>query len=235
MQPARILIVDDHPLVRSGLRQLIEDEPDLSVCCEAGSAGEALRVIEGSLADLAIIDISLPDGNGLELVKRLQARYPDVAILVSSMHDEDLFAERALKAGAKGYINKQEAAEQVIHAIRRLLEGKLYVSLRLVGRILEDADGGEPKPPATSPIERLSNRELEVYQLIGQGLGSSELAEKLHLSVKTIETYRANIKKKLNLRTANELVRSAVQWSLDGHSTATHGSTTGPLSADEDI
>lgn len=234
MQPARIFIVDDHPLVRSGLRQLIEGEPDLSVCCEAGSAGEAMQLIPGSLAELAIIDISLPDGNGLDLVKRLLARHPDVLVLVSSMHDEDLFAERALQAGAKGYINKQEAAEQVIYAIRRLLEGKLYVSPRLAERILENADGGMPES-VCSPIERLSNRELEVYQLIGQGLGSGELAEKLHLSVKTIETYRANIKKKLKLRTANELVRSAVQWSLDGHSTAALNRATGRLPPDEDI
>jgi DNA-binding NarL/FixJ family response regulator len=205
MQPARIFIVDDHPLVRSGLRLLIEHEPDLEVCCEAGSTSEAMRVIARHLADLAIIDISLPDGSGLDLVKRLQAHYPEIPILVSSMHDEDLFAERALQAGAKGYINKQEAAETVIYAIRLLLKGKLYLSERLLGRQQEDT-AGSVSPTGQAPIERLSNRELEVFQLIGQGLGSGELADKLHLSIKTIETYRANIKKKLNLRTANNSI-----------------------------
>ena len=234
MQPARIFIVDDHPLVRSGLRQLIEGDADFRVCCEAASVSEAMRVIAECPPDLAIIDLSLPDGNGLELVKRLQAHHPEVLILVCSMHEEDLFAERALQAGANGYINKQEAADQVVHAIRWLLKGKLYVSPRVEERLFEGGDGNA-QDSVQSPMDRLSNRELEVFQLIGRGLGSGELADKLHLSIKTIETYRANIKKKLGLRTANELVRSAVQWSLDGHLPAAPEDSTNPLSPDGDI
>ena len=216
MQPARIFIVDDHPLVRSGFHQLIAGEPDLSVCCEAGSVAEALDQLAVHEADLAIVDISLPDGNGLELIKRLRARAPWMRVLVASMHDEDLLAERALRAGAMGYINKQEAAARVIGAIRQILKGKIYVSEHVTERLLrgvaEPGDGAH-----SSPVEFLSNRELEVFDLIGRGLGTGDIAERLHLSVKTIETYRANIKKKLKLKSAAELSRSAIQWSLEGH------------------
>ncbi len=215
MQPARIFIVDDHPLVRSGFHQLIAGEPDLSVCCEAGTVAEALEQLAVHDPDLAIVDISLPDGNGLELIKRMRARAPWVRVLVASMHDEDLLAERALRAGAMGYINKQEAAAMVIGAIRQILKGKIYVSEHVTERLRGVADTGEE--PHSSPVEFLSNRELEVFDLIGRGLGTGDIAERLHLSVKTIETYRANIKKKLKLRSAAELSRSAIQWSLEGH------------------
>ena len=216
MQPARIFIVDDHPLVRSGFHQLIAGEPDLSVCCEAGSVAEALEQLTVHEPDLAIVDISLPDGNGLDLIKRMRARAPHMGVLVASMHDEDLLAERALRAGAMGYINKQEAAEQVIGAIRQILKGRIYVSEAVAERLLRSvADhGGDVQH---SPVEFLSDRELEVFDLIGRGLGTGDIAERLHLSVKTIETYRANIKKKLRLKTAAELSRSAIQWSLEGH------------------
>lgn len=216
MQPARIFVVDDHPLVRRGLRQLIEDEPDLMVCCESGSIAETLQSIEHCIPDLLIIDISLPDGNGLDLVKRLLARDPGIRILVSSMHDEELFAQRALRAGAKGYLNKQEAAERVLDAVRQILKGKMYVSQRMTERLLQDVAANAPRS-SRSPIERLSDRELEVFELIGRGQGASEIANKLNLSVKTIETHRANIKRKLNLASANELTRSAVQWSLENN------------------
>jgi DNA-binding NarL/FixJ family response regulator len=210
------MIVDDHPLVRSGFRQLIESEGDLSVCCEAATMSEALQLIKHCKPNLAIIDLSLPDGNGLELIKRLHQQYPNILILVSSMHDEDLFAERALRAGAKGYINKQEAGEEVIVAARRVLDGKIYLSTHIAERLLLERDGN-PGAPVLSPVEHLSNRELEVFELIGHGMTTGEIADKLHLSVKTIETHRANIKTKLGLCSAGELTRSAVQWTLDAY------------------
>jgi len=216
MQTKNILIVDDHPLVRSGFRQLIESENDLNVCCEAATMDEALQLIKHCLPDLAIIDLSLPDGNGLELIKRIHTQHTSIPILVSSMHDEDLFAERALRAGAKGYINKQEAGEQVINAARQVLNGKIYLSTHMTERLLREQDGN-PLTPPLSPVEHLSNRELEVFELIGHGMTTSEIADKLHLSVKTIETHRANIKTKLGLCSAGELTRSAVQWTLDSY------------------
>lgn len=214
MQTVNIMIVDDHPLVRSGFRLLIESEPDLSVCCEADSIATALELFKQHHPDLAIIDLSLPDGSGLELIKRIHAKSPEILILVSSMHDEDLFAERVLRAGAKGYINKQEAGEQVIAAIKHLLDGKVYVSpnisSRLTPELTDNTDGS-----SHSPVERLSNRELEIFELIGHGLTTGEIANKLHLSIKTIETHRANIKQKLGLSSAGELTRSAVHWTIE--------------------
>lgn len=216
MQPVRIFVIDDHPLVRSGLRQLIEGEAGLSVCCESARMRGAMELFTECMPDLAIIDLSLPDGNGLELVKRLQARYSDIPVLVSSMHDENLFAERALQAGARGYINKQEAGEQVIEAIRQILNGEVYVSQRMKAH-LSLRETGDTHKALRSPIELLSNRELQIFEFIGQGMGTGKIAGKLHLSVKTVETHRANIKKKLGLESSIELTRSAVQWSLEAH------------------
>ena len=216
MPPVRIFIIDDHPLVRSGLRLLIESEPDLCVCCEAARMSGSMGLITQCLPDLAIIDLSLPDGNGMELVKRMQFRYPDIPVLVSSMHDEKLFAVRALLSGARGYINKQEAGEQVIEAIRRILKGDTYVSQRMQAHLTTHIEGDTNRAPG-SPIELLSNRELQIYELIGQGMGTGKIADTLNLSVKTIETHRANIKKKLGLGSSMELTRSAVQWSLEAH------------------
>jgi DNA-binding NarL/FixJ family response regulator len=214
MASTKILIIDDHPLVRSGLRALIEGEADLSVCCEAASMSEALEELTKITPDFAIIDLSLPDGNGLDLIKRILARHPEVPILVSSMYDESLFAERALRAGAKGYINKQEAGERVIEAIRSILRGNSYLSQRMMERMLQSKAALRQKqsPPA---IEQLSNRELEVFEFIGNGLGTREIARRLKLSIKTIETHRANIKKKLGLDSSGELTRRAVQWTLE--------------------
>jgi DNA-binding NarL/FixJ family response regulator len=214
MYTVKIMIVDDHPLVRTGFRQLIESEPDLSVCYEAANMAQAIHVINNSKPDLAIVDLSLPDGNGLELIKRIHARYHDLPILVSSMHDEDLFAERALRAGAKGYINKQEVGEQVIAALRQVLAGKVYLSSHMLARLAQELSG-KPDRSSQSPVEHLSNRELEVFELIGHGMATGEIADRLHLSVKTIETHRANIKSKLRLSTAGELIRSAVQWTIE--------------------
>ncbi len=207
----RILIVDDHPMMRQGLAQLINNEPDLTVCCEADTAGQALDLLTASQPELVLADISLPDKNGLELIKDIHVLAPEVQILVVSMHDEALYAERVLRAGARGYIMKQEGGRKLMQAIRRILSGQIYVSDKMSARILEifsgrRADGGE------STVERLSDREFEVFQLIGEGKGTREIAGHLHLSVKTVEVHRANIKEKLKLRTATDLVRYAVRW-----------------------
>ena len=214
MQRASILIVDDHPLVRSGLRELIKHEPDLEVCCEAASLQEAVELLGHYSPEVAIIDISLPDGSGLDLIKRLRIRNPDTRILVLSMHDETLLAERALRAGARGYINKEEAAMNIIAAIRRILKGKTWMSQRMTEHLLRMGAAGAPES-LDSPAECLSNRELEVFELIGRGLSTGEIAGKLHLSVKTIETHRAKIKKKLNIDSGGELTRRAMQWSFE--------------------
>ena len=214
MHSTKIIIVDDHPLVRSGLRRLIETEPDFSVCGEAATIRETLKSIAKVTPDLAIIDLSLADGNGLDLIKHIHAIRPSIKVLVSSMHDEDMFAERALRAGAHGYINKQETGDEVILAMRQVLNGNTYLSPVMRERLKTDL---EPDLTETqrSPIEKLSNRELAVFELIGHGMSTSMIADKLHLSVKTIESHRSHIKLKLGLHTANELTRLAIQWTLD--------------------
>jgi DNA-binding NarL/FixJ family response regulator len=215
MQQTKLMIVDDHPLVRNGLRQLLETESDFIVSAEAESISQAINILEKTVPDVVIIDLSLPDGNGLELIRRIAIRHPEIGILVSSMHDEDLFAERAFLAGANGYINKQEASEKVILALRQILNGETYMSEKLSAkRILEQTNGADNHRNQT-PEEQLSNREIEVFELIGHGMSTSEIAAKLHLSIKTIESHRANIKTKLGLTSSGELIRSAVQWTLD--------------------
>ena len=214
MQKASVLVVDDHPLVRTGLAELLRHEADLEVCCEAASLQEAVQFLNSGSPDVAVVDISLPDGNGLDLVKRLRLRHPNTRILVLSMHDEALLAERALRAGALGYINKEEAAENIIAAIRQVLTGKAWMSTGMKAR-LQGVGASATAKAQNSPLAMLSNRELEVFELIGRGAGTGEIATTLHRSVKTIETYRANIKKKLQLTSAGELTRRAVQWSLD--------------------
>ncbi|MBW3543294.1 MAG: response regulator transcription factor [Planctomycetes bacterium] len=211
---ATVLVVDDHPIVRQGLRMLIASEEDLDVCGEAGSVDDAIRSYHDLKPDLVVADISLSDGSGVELVKELTACDPSAKILVASMHDETLFAERVLRAGAKGYINKDEATERLVHAIRQVLEGRVYLSDRMTERILCRAVGGEHET-RQAPVEALSDRELEVFEQIGRGVTTRQIADKLHLSPKTVETYRENIKTKLNLKNATELTRHAVQWVLE--------------------
>jgi len=206
-----ILIVDDHPIVRQGLAQLIDQESDLSVCGQAEDAHEAMRAIEELHPDLVVADIALKETSGMELIKDIKARHPNVAVLTLSMHDEAVYAERALRAGAKGYIMKQEATEKVVTAIHRVLAGEVYISEEMAGKMVSRMVGRSPEAGA-SPVERLSDRELEVFRLIGEGYGTREMAERLRLSIKTIETYRAHIKDKLGLEDANELLRSAIQW-----------------------
>jgi DNA-binding NarL/FixJ family response regulator len=207
----RLLIVDDHPMMRTGLAQLIDNEGDLKVCAEADNAGQAINAVAKQKFDLALVDISLPDKNGLELIKDLRALNPDLPILVVSMHDEMIYAERVLRAGARGYIMKQEGGEKFLHAIRQVLAGHVYVSEKMSARILENLSGSQVGT-ASSPVRRLSDREFEVFQLIGQGVSTGDIALRLRLSIKTVEVHRANIKQKLSLSTATELVHYAVRW-----------------------
>ena len=207
----RLLIVDDHPMMRQGLAQLIGAEPDLTMCGEAANAEEAIDAIRSARPDLVLADISLPGKNGLELIKDFQAIQPDLPVLVISMHDESLYAERVLRAGGRGYIMKQEGGQKLMQAIRRVLDGKIYVSEAISAGILETFSGhcaGAEK----SPLEQLSDRELEIFHLIGQGQGTKDIAEKLHLSAKTVDVHRANIKTKLKLASSPELIRYAVRW-----------------------
>jgi len=211
---SQILIVEDHPLTRQGLNALISSQPDFEVCGEAAGAGDAISLVAAKRPDLCIIDLRLGQGSGLELIKQVKARFPDVKILVSSMHDESLFAERVLRAGANGFISKIESVDKVIQAMRQVLSGKVYLSTKMTEQLLFQV-AGRGQDVAEDSLDDLSNRELEVFQLIGQGLGTRQIAEQLHLSVKTIETYRESVKRKLNLSTTSELVRRAVQWVLE--------------------
>jgi DNA-binding NarL/FixJ family response regulator len=205
-----VLIVDDHPIVRQGLAQLINEETDLEVCGQADDAPEALQAIRQLHPDMVIVDIALKDTSGMELIKDLKAQYPDLPVLTLSMHDEAVYGERALRAGAKGYIMKQEATEKVVTAIRRVLAGEVYVSNGMAAKMVSRFVGGTHTTGSVADV--LSDRELEVFRMIGEGYGTREMAEKLHLSVKTIETYRAHIKDKLGLQDANELLRAAIRW-----------------------
>ena len=208
---AKIIVVDDHPIVRQGLVQMISHEPDLEVCAEAEAAADALKAIAATGPDAAIVDLSLKGSSGLELLKDIRVRYPKLPVLVLSVYDESMYAERALRAGARGYMMKEEAAEKVITAIRRILSGQIYLSESMASRFLHVFVDGRPEG-GTSPAERLSDRELEVFQLIGQGFGNTDIARQLHLSPKTVETYRGHIKEKLNLSSSTELLQSAIRW-----------------------
>jgi DNA-binding NarL/FixJ family response regulator len=211
---SRVLIVDDHPVMRRGLSQVVGDQPDMEVCGEAASVDEAMALAEQNVPDLIIVDISLGDKNGIELIKQVRNRWPDVRMLVSSMHDETLFAERALRAGAMGYVNKGEETGTLMEAARRVLDGHIHLSPQMTTRLLNQV-ATTPLTDSRSPIEKLSDRELEVFRLIGEGLLTKQIAARLKLSIKTIETYRENIKAKLNLANAAELTRHAVQWVLE--------------------
>jgi DNA-binding NarL/FixJ family response regulator len=210
---ARIVLVEDHPILRHGIRVLIDDEPDLSVCGEAEDPAQAMVALATLEPDLVILDIRLKDTNGLDLIKEVRTKHPRLPILVLSMYKESLYAERALRAGARGYIMKQEATEKIMTAIRRVLAGEVYLSERTALQMAQKLVGGEHRSGEPS-LEGLSDREFEVFTMIGQGMGPTEMAEKLGISVKTIETHREHIKEKLGLRTAAELVRCAVQHSL---------------------
>lgn len=214
--PARVFIVDDHPVVRQGLALLINREPDLSVCGDAAEAMSALQNIERLRPDIVILDLSLAGPDGLELLKRIRGRRGNLPVLVLSMLDESLYAERALRAGANGYIMKQEATEKVLVAIRRILDGGVYLSERMANDILHHFVGGSP-PLEPSPLAELTDREIEVFRLIGKGQSTREIAGQLHISVKTVESYQAHIKEKLSLRNSRELVQWAIRSGVAGH------------------
>lgn len=211
---ASVLIVDDHPFMRRGLAQIINDMLETSICEEASGVAEALERIRLHCPDVVVVDISLGDGNGLELTKDIKAHWPDVKVLVTSMHDESLFAERALRAGALGYVSKSDDVDRFIAAFRRVLGGQVYLSQRMTDRLLTQVVGGTDEA-TRSPLERLSDRELEVFEMIGHGLGTKQIAAKLDLSRKTVETYREHIKTKLGLANGTELTQHAVQWVLE--------------------
>jgi len=207
----RVLIVEDHPIMRSGLVQLISHEKDLVVCGQFEDAGAAFGSIEKIKPDIAIVDLSLRASSGLELIKSIKSAYPKLMMLVLSMYDEALYAERVLRAGASGYVMKQEATDKVLVALRKVLAGGIYLSDRMSSKFMHQLVGGVKSTPGGSLIERLSDRELEVFGLIGEGRGTRQIADQLHLSVKTVESHRAHIKEKLNLRSATELVHRAIQ------------------------
>jgi len=206
-----VFVIDDHPIVREGLTQLINREPDLTVCGTAEDIYEALKAMQTLKPDIALADISLKGADGIELIKNLKIRMPALPVLVLSIHDESIYAPRALRAGARGFIMKQEATENVLLALRRVLSGEIYLSKRMANKMLQQFVGA-PGIAQKFSIDRLSDRELEVFRLIGQGHGTRRIAEELRLSVKTVESYREHIKEKMTLSDASELVQHAIQW-----------------------
>ena len=207
----RILLVDDHPFMRAGLGQLIDRQADLVVCGEAGNPVEAFQPLTRTPPDLVLTDLTMPGRSGLEFIKDLRAAHPGVAILVISMHDEGVYAERVLRAGARGYIMKEAGGENLLAAIRQVLRGEVFVSPRMSARILNALSTGRPRG-SHSPIEQLTDREFEVFQLIGQGKSTRDIATQLHLSPKTVDVHCSHIKEKLALRDATALIRHAVRW-----------------------
>jgi DNA-binding NarL/FixJ family response regulator len=211
---SRILIVDDHPAVREALAMRIAEQRDLEVCGEAADMAEALRLIGDTQPDVAVVDISLKTGNGLDLIKRISDRTDTIRILVWSTHSEALYAERCLRAGSLGYVNKDQATDTIVEAIRRVLEGKVYLSGETAEKMLHRAVGDSHKELTRSPLDALADRELEVFRLIGEGMRTAEIAERLHLSVHTVETYRERIRRKLDLEGSPELAHFATRWVL---------------------
>ncbi len=213
---SHVLIVDDHAIVREGLVQVLAGHEEFVICGQAEGGKHAIELLASTQPDAAIVDLNLKDMSGLDLIRELHARRPELAILVLSMHEESLYAERALRAGAKGYLMKSEAVGKVVDALRQTLLGQVYAGQGLTNKLLKRLTQTAAGRPDASPIERLSDRELEVFQLLGQGLTTRRIAERLGRSIKTIETYRENIKRKLDLKNAVELVYNAVQWA-DGN------------------
>jgi DNA-binding NarL/FixJ family response regulator len=209
-----VLLVDDHPIVRQGLALLIDRESDLSVCGEAEGANSAFQAIATLRPDVVVLDISLNGRDGLDVLKEIRTKTTNLPVLILSMHDESIYAERAMRAGANGYIMKQEATEKVLVAIRRILQGEVYLSDRLTSTMLQQFVHGT-SAPKSSPLLNLTDRELEVFRLMGEGRGTRQIADELHLSVKTIESYQAHLKEKLALRNARELLQHAIEWTVN--------------------
>lgn len=218
---SRVLIIDDHPMVRIGLAQMIADLPDMEVCGEGGDSVAALHLFETLQPDVVILDISLKTGSGIEVIKQLRSKQPDVKILIFSLHEELVYSEHTLHAGAKGFVNKQASTETVVDAIREVLAGHVYMSRSVADRMLTRIVNGVKGDG--SPLERLSDRELEVFRLLGEGLTTRQVADKLYLSPKTIETHRENIKKKLNLINSVELLHRAVSWVVNSQTQTAAG------------
>jgi DNA-binding NarL/FixJ family response regulator len=217
----KVLIVDDHPILRQGIAQLISREDDLEVCGEAEDAVTALKVLDETSPDVALVDISLKDSNGIDLIRDMLARRPKLPILVLSMHSEAFYAERVFRLGARGYITKGEPGSKVIEGLRRVLRGDSYVSERIATRMVDKMIGG--RGGNSFPIDRLSDREFQVFSMIGQGMQTREIAQQLHLSIKTVDTHRENIKAKLKLKDATELLKTAIQWTQFDQGTAATG------------
>lgn len=213
----RVVIVDDHPLVRERLTEVIQSEPGFIICGEAEDRIEALEVISTTRPDIAIVDLTLKNSNGIDLIKDIRARGPDLKVLVVSMHDETLHAERAIRAGARGYITKQEATRKILQALDTVRRGEVYLSDKVAMSIARQATG-HPRARPGLRIDRLSDREFQVFELIGKGCSTRDIAAKLHLDIRTIETYRARIKEKLGLNNANELLQHAIHWGQIGGS-----------------
>jgi len=211
----KVFVVDDHPIVRSGLALLINREPDLVVCGDAEEMHAALEAIGVLRPDVLVIDLSLNGPDGLDLVKRVREIEPVLPVLILSIHDESIYAERALRAGANGYIMKQEATDRVLTALRRILNREIYVSDRIANKMLQRVACGNGASSAHSPLDTLSERELEVLRLIGDGLGTRQMAEQLRLSIKTVESYQSHLKDKLALKNSRELVQYAISWAMN--------------------
>jgi DNA-binding NarL/FixJ family response regulator len=207
----RILLVDDHPLVRERLAEVINREPDLLVCAEAEDRSEAIETIKARQPNLVIVDLTLKHSDGVELIKDIHSRWPRLLMLVVSMHDESLYAERVLRAGARGYITKQEATRSILRAIRRVLDGQIFLHETIASQILGRLTEAGSTPPS-EPIESLAERELQVFELTGRGLNTRQIAQHLHIAVKTVETYRHRIREKLKLGQPTELLRRAIAW-----------------------
>jgi len=210
----RILVVDDHPMTREGIAQWLRNEADFEVCYEAESASKALEAVIAMSPDIVLTDITLPGRSGLELIKDIHAVKPELPVLVISMHDESIYAERALRAGARGYVMKHESGSKIVEAVRKVLRGQVYVSEKTSARVLGLLSGnGKAALSTRSGVERLSDREFDVFQFLGQGLSAHEIGARLHLCAKTIDAHRANIKRKLLIKTTSELISYAAQWS----------------------
>jgi DNA-binding NarL/FixJ family response regulator len=216
VRKTKVLLIDDHPILRAGLAERINHEADMEICAEAGTAFEAMQAIAQTNPDVAIVDISLEDSHGLGLIKDIKIQYPKLAMLVFSMHDENLYAERALHAGARGYVMKQEAPQTVLNAIRRVLLGDIHLSADMTRKLLGNIAGGRQVTQAATVADELSDREYEVFELIGRGFGTMEIARMLHLSAKTISAHRQHIKQKLGIPDGAALLRLAIQCITDG-------------------
>jgi DNA-binding NarL/FixJ family response regulator len=217
-QKKKVVVADEHPIVRDGLTRLLDDQPDLRVCAEVGDAAEVERALVSHRADAVIMDLVLGDSNGLDVIRQIHQAHPELPILIFSMHDETVFAARAIRCGASGYVTKHESTEVVIEALRQVLSGRMWVSQVVSDRLLRSlaSRNGSPSHASESPMEVLTDRELEVFGLFGSGLGTKEIATRLGLSAKTVETHRAHLKEKLGFERSSELLVAAARWVRDG-------------------